>query len=946
MFSLASPASMSQCILGRVLQTLFDIFLSIWIELLFMTFFALSFVLLQRKQFGSSLAKKSRIKYCTGDADEPQAASVEENCADGDTAAILATWRAERSFSPMSEDMGERLSSCGHALAIRSLLQAGFVGAAMGRALLAAEEGCSIPAELVMELLKSACKAGLAREAFDRMNRVLTLTPDAITALLDDCLKRLDLDLAVRISDVARETKIALTTRSYNALLKLYAQTGDARALPCFARMQEDGVRVGEGFCVGIISVCAHAKFVSFAEAIVEFTRVNRKSMTVYSALMKVYAHSGMYDKACSVYDEMFEAGLEPDCKMCLCLMRFACECGRTDLLRLFCERAPWLMARHYMFILKSCGRAVDVDSAIFILRQLEASWQKPDIAAYRLVLNVCFKARDVDRVHQVLRQMPFEFVDERFYSVMFQAYCLAGLGARTVLVEMSKVGLKPNTKDFNRFLSATASCTFMHQVQQIRQAWSIVDMMQKDDIAIDTYTIVKLLKCFRESEEAPREMRRVLRLVDHSKLDVARNEVLLCAVLDACIRCRSLKELHGVLNEFEANFPYAECQLEEQTCATLIRAYGMTHRANKCREVWIDVVGRHTAPCALTVGCMMDALVSCSVVEEAMAVFASWKAKGGQSNAVMYSILIKGLRASRCTDRAVKLFDEMHADGVKPSTSTYNAMIDALARTGSTSKVLQLLSRMRADDCKVDGVTFATVVKAYCVHGNLDAAVAAVYELAGHESSKPSSAYNTVLEHCIRAKRHDLCNELVHNMDRCNVTPTNFTIGSHIKHYSRTNQIGRAIEIVNTWPAKYNLVLNSAVKSCLVRACMRCGAIDQGTEVLRGLLEDKCFDSKMLKSLMVSCLMGDLLDEAVALADEACGLVPPMHSAINGKLKLAASGASNTALDPELVERLLSTLVQKGRLEQARYLAGRIRETGACVPETLLAPAQRVAGN
>ncbi len=47
---------------------------------------------------------------------------------------------------------------------------------------------------------------------------------------------------------------------------------------------------------------------------------------------MKVYAYLGMCDKACDLHDDLVKDGLTPDQVVCGCLMKFAVECGRTEL--------------------------------------------------------------------------------------------------------------------------------------------------------------------------------------------------------------------------------------------------------------------------------------------------------------------------------------------------------------------------------------------------------------------------------------------------------------------------------------------------------------------------------------------------------------------------------------------------------------------------------------
>merc|ERR1719238_112835 len=51
---------------------------------------------------------------------------------------------------------------------------------------------------------------------------------------------------------------------------------------------------------------------------------VKEMTLSIYSALMKVYASAKMYNKCCDLYPEVLEDGIEPDAVMIGCLMNFA----------------------------------------------------------------------------------------------------------------------------------------------------------------------------------------------------------------------------------------------------------------------------------------------------------------------------------------------------------------------------------------------------------------------------------------------------------------------------------------------------------------------------------------------------------------------------------------------------------------------------------------------
>ena len=63
--------------------------------------------------------------------------------------------------------------------------------------------------------------------------------------------------------------------------------------------------------------------------------------MTVHCALMLVYVYCGMFDKAGDMYQTILEDGVVPDATMYGCLMKFAVECGRTELAMEISKAAP-----------------------------------------------------------------------------------------------------------------------------------------------------------------------------------------------------------------------------------------------------------------------------------------------------------------------------------------------------------------------------------------------------------------------------------------------------------------------------------------------------------------------------------------------------------------------------------------------------------------------------
>merc|ERR1719161_3418401 len=121
------------------------------------------------------------------------------------------------------------------------------------------------------------------------------------------------MELLKRVENLAQQTSVPLLYHSYDALVKMYARVGDQKAFELFD-VFKNSFTITEGSCVGILARCAESRSLKLAEQVVTHARSNM-SMTIalYSSLMKVYAYSGLYDKACDIYEQVKADGLEPD---------------------------------------------------------------------------------------------------------------------------------------------------------------------------------------------------------------------------------------------------------------------------------------------------------------------------------------------------------------------------------------------------------------------------------------------------------------------------------------------------------------------------------------------------------------------------------------------------------------------------------------------------------
>merc|ERR1719323_1247357 len=208
-----------------------------------------------------------------------------------------------------------------------------------------------------------------------------------------------------------------------------------------------------------------------------------------------------------------------------------------------------------------------------------------------------------------------------------------------------------------------------------------------------------------------------------------------------------------------------------------------------QCWQFWQEMTDRRgMEPNAIVLGCMLDALVCNGCIEEAVKLFRTWQGCL-QPNTVIYSTLIKGFANSHQAERAMAMWREMRGTGVKLNTVVYNAVIDAQARVGAMDGVSELVEAMEPDGCAPDCITYSTIVKGYCVKGDLEKAFEVFHGMQKNGMAGDSIIYNTVLDGCTRHSRMDLADQLLEDMEKYNITPSNFTLGILVKMYGRRRQ-------------------------------------------------------------------------------------------------------------------------------------------------------------
>merc|ERR1740117_786792 len=438
---------------------------------------------------------------------------------------------------------------------------------------------------------------------------------------------------------------------------------------------------------------------------------------------------------------------------------------------------------------------------------------------------------------------------------------------AAHLLGELAEKGLSASHSSYHGLLNARV-CANDH-----KGAWKLVEEMKAGGIPPNMVTCSILMK---SKANGANEVSSILEMVDATgqKMD----DVLFATVVEACARTNCF----DVLSKQTAKFARegGSLALTAPTYGSMIKAYGQMWDVKRVWELWGEMTSNNVQPTAITLGCMIEALVSNRRTAEAWQLVQQMLREDSTRplvNTVIYSTLIKGFAQMKDVGKVMTLYDELRAHGCQANTITYNTILNAFAQAGAMDRVPALLEDMKTASPAVepDIVTYSTLVKGFCNSGCLDRALELVKEMCASGKYVPDEVmYNSLLDGCAREQRPDDALKLFDEMKKSGVPPSNYTLSMLVKLMGRCRRLNQAFSLIEEITSEYNLKVNIQVYTCLITACFNNRQAFKAIALHDQITKEGLQPDEMTYNVLVQgCLKAGLVDKAVQLAKCACGV-------------------------------------------------------------------------
>merc|ERR1719169_422571 len=536
-------------------------------------------------------------------------------------------------------------------------------------------------------------------------------------------------------------------------------------------------------------------------------------------------------------------------------------------------ERKEEVDISKHVAMMRARSKENDLEGAMQVFRKLQASGVQLTALAYNALLDSCFQCGKVNVALQHFKEMKdLGLVDVVSYNTLLKAYLKQGqiVKARKLLTEMAESNIQANQVTYNEMLNALVT------VKDRKEMWALVREMNAMGMRPNSVTCSIILKSLT-SHSAPDDVRQAMALIDNLHEDM--DEVLFASVIEACVRVGQLDLLSSKLLQYAGLGGLAG--LTAPTYGSMIKAYGRARDIERVRELWNEMRRRHVTPTSITLGCMVDALVSNSLPDEAFDLVREIRDESEYAdilNTVIYSTLLKGFAQSRQPEKVQKVFEEMQATGIACNTVSYNTMIDANARTGRMDRCDELFREMQAAGVSPDIITYSTLVKGYCMDGDIDKGFAVLEDMTSKKKHEPDEIlYNSLLDGCAKQHRVDDALALIESMAQNNVRPSNFTLSILVKLLGRSRRLNQAFTTVEDMCKRFDLQANIHVYTCLIYACFQNRQLPRALKLHDSMITEAGVepDAKTYAVLVRGCVQAGSLDKAANVVRAAYRLSP-----------------------------------------------------------------------
>lgn len=728
------------------------------------------------------------------------------------------------------------------------------------------------PRHIVAQLVDMACKEHELQRFLPELASV-PLSEEAVHSMVSEAVRAQDTALLEKVQALAASKEIPLSESTYGLLIKGF-KGDDARIEQLFKEATAKHPDTGSEICLALLGSCVETHNFDLAEKAYKCFQ-GKMPLAMLSAFIRFHFDVENYERVCDLYEKdaaplrekaASEGRTVLDARLERSVMNAALRCGRSNLAQsLLCDN-PSDIAKHITMI-RNCAAEHNLPAAFDVFVSLQKSGVELNSVVYNTMLDACVECNQLEKATSWMEQMKKDgMADVVSYNTLIKSHLHANgfQKARSLVEEMVAAGFQPNCITYNEIVNATVSSNDRRVRSQV---FTVLNEMQAAGVKPNQVTCSILLKSLN-SHSSQADISQTMDLI--SSIEEQIDEVLLSSVVEACVRVGKPDLLHTKLKQLMTGDVIKVNG--SHTFGSLIKAYGHARDVNSIWRCWKEMRGRRIKPTSITVGCMIEAVVSNgdpSGAWDLIQELGDDPQCKGILNAVIYCSVLKGFTREKNYARVWAIYEEMQNRDIDLSIVTYNTLLDCCARCSRMDGIPRIIEDMSKAKIKPNLITYSTMLKGHCQGGNLTAAFEIIKEMKEKSGLKPDEImYNSLLDGCAQSSLVEDGLRILEDMQAAEVPPSNFTLSVVVKLMSRARRVDQAFKLVQELSEKYNISPNSHVYANLVQACCFAKQLSRGLRTLEDMVVRRVHPDKRTYAMLVRLAVQQ------AYYDKANGLI------------------------------------------------------------------------
>jgi pentatricopeptide repeat protein len=740
---------------------------------------------------------------------------------------------------------------------------------------------------------------------------------ETMNVLLTACLNEHREDLVTQLVNLMKSHGTVPDAETTACFLKALLQHDPEGAKKhVFEAMEKDVTEWTPELVQVMLSVCLKNSDPELALKLHEHVKTKGSySLQVRLAWMRGLGEMDLADAACAIFEaDVLQKGLRLGNNQEKILLSLALRCGREELSNALMSTNSSTDTGRQVAMMRQCSQEGNLDGAQAIFDSVVARGEANTLLSNAL-LDAMVSCSALEAAEKWMVSAEKQgFVDVVSYNTLLKAYI--GLGtqagfqkAMSVLKSMPSEKVKPNAVTYNEILNALVDRKGKDARNQLSK---LIDQMVSEGVTPNHVTASILLKGLgKQSSDAD-----VIKAMDMvSSLDEGMDEVLVSSIIEACVRVDKPQMLKDYLTH---RVPNSIGIFGAHTFGSLIKAYGYVGDMNSVWKCWKEMRNRHISPTPITLGCMVEAVVSNGDTEGAYELIQSMEQDEvcrHHLNSVVYCSVLKGFAREKRLDRVLQVFEDMKENSVVFSIAAFNATIDACARANRMDKLPWLEEEMKNQNVTPNIVSYSTMIKGYATSGDMTKAFTLFEVIQKSPDMVPDEiVYNSLIDGCARGEDYDRGLEVLEDMKAKNIPPSNFTLSVIIKLCCRCKKLDQAFKFKDDLCKELGLRPNDHVYANLIQACVYCRSQGRALQVFEELLEKGIRPLPRVYALLIrSAVQANQPGLVKGLIELAVGVRRDLPTG-----RVLNSGLAESQLEPAMVSDALQRLAATGHEDVA----------------------------